>query len=111
VNQEELIAQIVEKSAAAVEARLAAKQTEDEKAPEEPKEEDASYWFQIQRRWWFPKTYKIKSHAFATHEWLQNPVSGDPALVPAMHALVLDLVDGSRVIIPSLKAKQYRIWR
>lgn len=110
MNQEELIAQIVEKSAAAVEARLAAKEvaTEPVKQPENP---DQGYFFQIQRRWWFPRTYHVTHHMFAYNDWLQNPGTGEFVLAPSMPAVILTLVNGHRLVIPEPKAKQYRIFR
>lgn len=111
MNQEELIEQIVDRAAHAVEQRLAAivpAQAAEAEPAQEPKH-DLTYRIDVIGRW-RTKTYRVKSHSFETHGYVQNPGTGEFQLVPSIDALVLVLPDDTKLVLPKCRAKSYRIY-
>lgn len=111
MEQEQLIEQIVERAALVVQKRLTTQEEPEIEPVKQTEPEEQCYYFQIRRKWRFPRTYRVKHHMFATQDWLQNPATGEFLLAPSMPAVVLTLADDARLIIPSFKAESYRIWK
>lgn len=111
MSEADVIEQIIDRAAAAVEAKLKPKEGKEGKAPVQTVAPEKTYFIKVSRRFWFGKTYKVTHHVFAEHEWIQNPATGAPELVSVLPKLLLTHEDGSRTVITNPRARKYRIWR
>ena len=114
MSESDVIEQIIDKAAMAVEQRLKIQseiRPQQEKTPVQPEAKQQSYFISISRRFWFSAKYKVTHHIFAEHEWVQNPTGLPPELVSITPKLIMTHEDGSRTIVVNPKARNYRIWR